>query len=98
MPDPMTDSATASPSVATPPSSALTWKTAGGIDGGAAYIFHRNQGGTGNWGQVKKLTASDAEAADLFGVSVAVSGDTAIVGALGEDEAGSEAGAVYVFL
>jgi len=27
---------------------------------GAAYIFERNQGGAENWGQVRKLTASDA--------------------------------------
>ena len=52
---------------------------------GAAYVFGRNQGGADNWGQVAKLTASDAQAVDLFGVSVAVSGDTAVVGARGED-------------
>ena len=26
---------------------------------GAAYIFERNQGGVNNWGEVKKLVASD---------------------------------------
>ncbi len=65
-----------------------------GSRAGAAYVFQRDQGGAGNWGEVKKLTASDAEAGDRFGVSAAVSGDTAVVGARSE---GSEAGAAYVF-
>ena len=48
-------------------------------------------------GEVKKLTASDAQADDDFGFSVAVSGDTAIVGAYHEDAGGSDASAAYVF-
>ncbi len=68
-----------------------------GSDAGAAYVFQRNEGGAGNWGQLKKLTASDAEAYDYFGYSVAVSGDTAVVGAWVEDSGGSFAGAAYVF-
>ena len=51
-----------------------------GTDAGAAYIFQRDQGGAGNWGQVIKLAASDGEADDRFGISVAVSGDTVVVG------------------
>ncbi len=35
-----------------------------------------------------KLTASDAAADDRFGSSVALSGDTAVVGAIGDDHAG----------
>ena len=35
--------------------------------------------------QIKKLLASDAQALDSFGENVAVSGDTAVVGAFGED-------------
>ena len=70
---------------------------AGGTDAGAAYVFERNEGGAGNWGELKKLTASDAQAGDIFGVSVAVSGDTAVVGAFWEDAGGSDAGAAYVF-
>ncbi|MCH7699131.1 MAG: hypothetical protein IH865_09375 [Chloroflexi bacterium] len=70
---------------------------AGGIGAGAAYVFRRNEGGAGNWGQVKKLTASSAQASDEFGISVAVSGDSAVVGARGEDAGGSNAGAAYVF-
>jgi hypothetical protein len=37
---------------------------------GAAYIFKRNQGGTNNWGEIKKLIASDARSIDFFGISV----------------------------
>ncbi len=35
---------------------------AGGSTAGAAYVFQRDEGVAGNWGQVKKLTASDAQA------------------------------------
>ena len=55
---------------------------------GAAYIFERNQGGPGNWGEVTKLTASDGQFNDIFGFSVAISGDSAIVGAPQEDAGG----------
>jgi hypothetical protein len=52
---------------------------------GAAYLFQKDQGGTNNWGQIKKLIASDGAANDRFGFSVAISGRTVIVGADGED-------------
>ncbi len=68
-----------------------------GENSGLVYIFDRNQGGADNWGQVLKLTASDAAAGDQFGFSVAISGDTAIVGALLNDDAGSQSGSVYIF-
>jgi uncharacterized protein (DUF2345 family) len=61
---------------------------------GAAYVFARNQGGADLWGQVQKLTASDGDAQDGFGYSVAISGDTVVVGARGND---SYKGAAYVF-
>ncbi len=63
------------------------------IGKGAAYIFQRDAGGVDNWGEVKKITASDATTDDFFGESVAISGDTVIVGA---HNAGSK-GAAYVF-
>ena len=44
-----------------------------------------------------KLTAADAAAGDWFGVSVAVSGTTVVVGALFDDDAGSNSGSAYVF-
>ena len=72
----------------------------GGINAGGAYVLQRNLGGADNWGEVQKLTASDAGAGDLFGSSVTLSGDTAIVGAYHEDGAGGpfdDFGAAYVF-
>ena len=60
-------------------------------------MFERNAGGADNWGQVKKLTASDAAAGDQFGYSVSISGDTVVVGALLDDDAGSSSGSAYVF-
>ena len=68
------------------------------VSGGAAYVFARDQGGASNWGEVRKLTASDAQVSDFFGVSVAVSGDVVVVGALGEDSFGAKAGAAYVYV
>jgi len=44
---------------------------------GAAYVFVRS--GT-TWTEQGKLTASDSEIYDQFGVSVAISGDTVVVG------------------
>ncbi len=74
-------------------------------DAGAAYVFTRD--GQGNWSQQAYLKASNADAYDYFGVSVAILGDTIVVGASGEDSNGDngnqqnnsahEAGAAYVF-
>jgi hypothetical protein len=69
-----------------------------GTGRGAAYVLARNQGGADNWGQVSKLTASDTEDHDHFGGSVAISGDTAIVGAAYEDGAGTNQGTAYLFV
>jgi hypothetical protein len=61
---------------------------------GAAYVFTRN-GGT--WTQQQKLTASDGAFFDLFGISVAVSGDTVVVGATANVGGVMRQGAAYVF-
>lgn len=45
-----------------------------------------------------KLTASDAAAGEEFGGSAAISGDTAVVGARLDDDAGADSGAAYVFV
>ena len=68
-----------------------------GSDSGSAYVFERNAGGADNWGQVAKLTAADAAAGDQFGYSVSISGDTVVVGAPRDDDAGSDSGSAYVF-
>ena len=69
----------------------------GGDRSGAAYIFERDVGGPDSWGEVVKLTPSDGSARDFFGRSVALSGDTALIGADGNDEAAFGAGAAYIF-
>lgn len=68
---------------------------------GAAYIFERRNG---VWGYAKKLSApTDRNSSDLFGYSVAISGDYAIVGSPQQDydSAGAyfktNAGAAYMY-
>ena len=67
-----------------------------GNDSGSAYLFTRASDGT--WSQTAKLTASDGAAGDEFGYSVAVDGDTAVVGASGNDDRGNDSGSAYVFV
>jgi len=69
----------------------------GGPVSGSVYIYERNSGGANNWGEVKKLVASDPAIADEFGYSVSVSGDTIIVGARSNDDNGSKSGSAYIF-
>jgi hypothetical protein len=76
-------------------------------DSGAAYVFVRS--GT-NWVQQAYLKASNTGAGDHFGASVAISGDTVVVGATLEtskatgvngnqsDNSAPEAGAAYIFV
>jgi hypothetical protein len=61
---------------------------------GAAYLFGRNQSGSNQWGQVKKLTASDAVANDHFGSAVSIYLDTVVVSS---PQAVSSTGAAYLF-
>lgn len=74
---------------------------------GAAYVFVRD-GAT--WTQQAYLKASNTDQGDQFGQTVAISGDTIVVGAYGEDSSAtgvdgnqannsaSTAGAAYVFV
>jgi hypothetical protein len=65
---------------------------------GSAYIFARNQGGMNNWGFVKKITPSDVDNAGDFGFSVAIDGDTILVGApLSYNGSGELSGSAHVF-
>jgi hypothetical protein len=68
----------------------------GGTNAGAAYIFAYS---SGSWSQQQKIQASDKQADDYFGTSVAVSGDgtKAVVGATFEDTGASNAGSAYIF-
>ena len=77
------------------------------VDSGAAYIFVRS-GNT--WSQEAYLKASNSGPFDRFGTSVAISGDTLVVGARFEssdadgvngdqsDNSANSAGAAYVFV
>ena len=74
---------------------------------GAAYLFHRSGS---SWSQLAYLKASNTEAYDGFGSSVAVSGDKVVVGATEEasgafgvdgdqlDNSVPSSGAAYVFI
>ena len=62
---------------------------------GAAYIFSKAVDGT--WSQSAKVTTSDGAGDNYFGLSVAISGDTAIVGASGDDVPGIFSGSAYIF-
>jgi len=73
---------------------------------GAVYVFRRS---SGTWSQEAYLKASNTDPGDLFGWSVSVSGDTAVVGAFREsssatgvngdqsDNSATWSGAAYVF-
>ena len=69
----------------------------GGERSGSAYIFERDAGGVGSWGQVAKLTASDADERDNFGWSVSIDGTTVLVGAQEDDDEGWNSGSAYIF-
>ena len=65
-------------------------------DQGSAYVFVRS--GT-SWSQQAQLTGADGAANDLFGYSVAISGDTVVVGAAYDDVgANADQGSAYVFV
>lgn len=65
-----------------------------GDESGAAYVFTRSDAG---WRQEAKLTANDAEAGDQFGGSIALFGETILIGARRDDDNGDESGAAYLF-
>ncbi len=52
---------------------------------GALYVFHKDAGGAGNWGQIGRYTAAGGAQGDQFGQSLAVSGPVAALGASLDD-------------
>jgi hypothetical protein len=50
------------------------------------------------WTEQQKLFASDGSLDDTFGVSVSLDGDTALIGAFGDDDVGGESGSAYIFI
>ncbi len=78
--------------------SAATDDDLGNISG-STYAFRRSGA---LWVQIGKLLPPDGSPSDIFGSAVALSGDTALVGALGDDDAcpaniGCNSGSAYVF-
>ena len=61
---------------------------------GYSYVFTRSET---TWIQQGKLLAPDGEEVDLFGDSVVLAGDTALIGATADDDNGHNSGSVYVF-
>jgi outer membrane protein assembly factor BamB len=59
---------------------------------GLAYIFDVATGE-----QLHQLNRDDPDVNDVFGLPVAISGSTVLAGAYGDDDAGDDSGAVYVF-
>jgi hypothetical protein len=68
----------------------------GGVFAGSAYVFVRSGAG---WAEQQKLVASDGASHDTFGGSVAIWGDTAVIGARADgDGTDQNVGAAYVFV
>ena len=63
---------------------------------GSAFVFIKNSSGV--WTKKARLTAHDGEEDDRFGYSVAVEGDTVVVGAVGDDDGADQSGSAYVFV
>ena len=68
---------------------------AAAVDRGSANIYKLNASGV--WVFEAKLTASDGAAGDFFGYSVAIFGNTAIVGAPFDDITLVDQGSAYIF-
>ena len=65
------------------------------LNSGAAYVYVRVNG---LWTLQQKLTGSSGAAQDAFGTSVAIDGDTIVVGAPTHDGGAADAGAAFVFV
>ena len=68
--------------------------TAAGTAAGSAYVYVR---GGSSWSLETKLEPNDPAASDYFGSSVALDGETAVVGARLDDDRGNGSGSAYVF-
>lgn len=67
---------------------------------GSAYVFVKPIGGwiiTETYYETAKLTANDGATNDQFGKSIAISGDTVVIGAYADDDNGGNSGSAYVF-
>jgi hypothetical protein len=65
-----------------------------GPESGAAFLYKLING---QWQEMQKIMAADGENGDLFGHAVSLSGNTAVIGAVFDDDLGQDAGAAYVY-
>gem|GEM_PF-998199 len=65
-----------------------------GTPSGAVYVFKPN--GT-TWSHMTRLLPIDGQKDDLFGKSIAIDDNRAVIGAYGADDSGNESGSAYVF-
>ncbi len=49
------------------------------------------------WEELRKIHAADGKAGELFGNSIAMSGNIAVIGAIGDDVNGESSGSAYIF-
>ena len=64
---------------------------------GSAYVFHMPEGGWVDANETAKLVAADLDANYLFGSSVALDGNRAVIGATLDDDFGMDTGSAYVY-
>ena len=67
-----------------------------GSESGSVYVYDLTKN-IEDEGFETKITASDGAESDYFGVSVAIDGNTLVVGAYNDDDNGNDSGSVYVF-
>ena len=67
-----------------------------GPGSGSAYVFSKRPGFP--WTQQRKLVPFDGADGDQFGWSVAITPDAAMVGAIHDDDNGSNSGSAYIFI
>ncbi len=68
-----------------------------GTNSGAAFIYRRDTAATNLWTQWRQLQPATVLAGDRFGRSVAMTDERVAVGAINDDTAGADTGAVYLF-
>ncbi len=74
---------------------AATQDDDGGDNAGSVYVFDISDASIPV--QLTKILSSDIEAGDLFGTSIAMSGEVAVIGAVHDDDNGIGSGSAYVF-
>lgn len=68
-----------------------------GSRSGVVSVRRRDQGGSNGWGEVKRLTANDAQADDTFGSAMMINRSGVAISAPGSDSRGADVGAVYTY-